>query len=154
MNKLSALTTHQLDLIKQKLFARHIHFIDEIANNRALWHVRSNSKLGSDVFILPFPSADAELKSVVVKTPVQCENITTYAPLLDAWLSDEIYGEANITNITFHPPCNIARVTYNEYGVEGLWTFLDATMLSIGEIRQLKVYEIYSAGSYAYTWET
>ena len=110
-----------------------VRFVDQIDGR--VWHVRSSSPFGRDLFMRP---------DYTLIDTIPCEDFSTFEPLLNAWLGDEVYGDGTVTRMIFLPTENITFVTYNGYGIDGLWTVVDTDQLMQGVIASYETVNVYS----------
>ena len=110
-----------------------VRFVDQIDGR--VWHVRSSRPFGRDLFM----RSDYTL---IDTSP--CEDFSTFEPLLNAWLGDQVYGDGTVTSMDFLPTENITFVTYNGYGIDGLWTAVDTAQLMQGVITSYETMNVYS----------
>lgn len=127
------LSQSQVDDIARLLSPRNVRFIHKV--DERFYHVRSSSPLGRDVFM----GMDY---AVLPVTP--CPDLSTFEPILNAWLGDDENGDGEVTSISFISYVDVAFITYNGYGIDGLWTFVDTAKLMKGEIVQIEKTEVYS----------
>ena len=137
-NEMTKLTPTQVDQITRAIptpetALPEVRFIDQIDGR--VWHVRSSSPLWRDLFM----RSDYTLVDTTT-----CEDYSTFEPILNAWFGDEVYGEGTVTGMIFLPTENITFITYNGYGIDGLWTMLDTNQLMKGVIVSYETVNVYS----------
>ena len=134
MTKLTPTQVDQLTrAISPDTAIAEVRFVDQIDGR--VWHVRSSSPLWRDLFM----RSDYTLVDTTT-----CEDFSTFEPILNAWFGDEVYGEGTVTGMIFLPTENITFITYNGYGIDGLWTMLDTNQLMKGVIVSYETVNVYS----------
>ena len=112
-----------------------IRFVD-IIDGRIwrVWHILPNSPLGRNSFVTP----DYQLVDTV-----PCEDYSTFEIILADWLNHPFYGDGAVTSMDFLPTHNITFITYNAYGVQGLWATFDTEQLMRGVLVEHKPKKAY-----------
>lgn len=133
-----SLTPSQVNQITHRLSdttLAEVWFVNEVDGR--VWHVRSNSPFGRNVFMRP----DYQLVDTIV-----CEDFRTFDPILSAWFGDEVNGDGTVTGMIFLPNDNITFITYDGYGMQGLWAMMDTAQLMQGVIVEHETKTLYNIG--------